>query len=604
MSKKLDSIFPLGLALENRNIFLFLRIKQGNITQIQLISSSDGLQFKVLAENLKIRRELNLEKCSDFHLGKLKNKDYFLTYKTFSGKKVCLKRALSQDLISWKKTKKLPFTQGETGALVSNYQWQDKYVMYFGEKQIRIAFSKNLKKWEVAKDFILKPRRGYFDAFPIGTIAPLLIKDGILLVYFIKKTSALGAALFSKKDPNKLLWRSANPIWKTREKIYPLGAVKLKEDLIFYFSSKKGEIKKLAFSLERIFSKEQSPLVLERATENPIIKPISKHAWESQYTFNPGAIYLDGRVHLVYRAIGEKGISVLGYASSKNGINFNERLNKPIYIPTRPFESQGKEPPDISCDFMSGGGYGGCEDPRLTKIKDRVYMTYIAFNGWEVPRVALTSIKVDDFLSKKWNWKRPVLISPPREIHKNWVIFPEKINGKYAILHSICPKISIAYVESLNFDGSTYINSYYNGESRKDCWDDWVRGAGPPPIKTKDGWLLLYHAMDNNDPGRYKLGAIILDFKDPSKVLYRSENPLLEPDESYENEGFKAGVVYACGAVVISNRLFIYYGGADTVICVATTDLHEFLSQLKNSKPIKLKPITISKKIFQQYAST
>ena len=84
-------------------------------------------------------------------------------------------------------------------------------------------------------------------------------------------------------------------------------------------------------------------------------------------------------------------------------------------------------------------------------------MTYAAFNGRECPRVALTSIKVDDFLNKEWNWERPVLISPPREIHKNWVIFPEKINGRYVILHSISPEISIAYVDSLKFNNNTYI---------------------------------------------------------------------------------------------------------------------------------------------------
>ena len=113
------------------------------------------------------------------------------------------------------------------------------------------------------------------------------------------------------------------------------------------------------------------------------------------------------------------------------------------------------------------------------------------------------------------------------------------------------------------------------------AWDTWIRGAGPPPLKTKDGWLLLYHAMDVRDPNRYKLGAMLLDLNDPTKVLYRSRTPILEPDVYYENQGFKAGVVYSCGAVVKDGELYVYYGGADSVTCVAMANLDTFLDELK-----------------------
>ncbi len=109
-----------------------------------------------------------------------------------------------------------------------------------------------------------------------------------------------------------------------------------------------------------------------------------------------------------------------------------------------------------------------------------------------------------------------------------------------------------------------------------------------PPIKTGYGWLLLYHAIDHKDPGKYKLGAMILDLKDPTKILYRSKKPVLEPDEYYENEGFKAGVIYSCGAVVVNGRLIVYYGGADSVSCVATAKLDEFLKGLISDKEPKL----------------
>ncbi|MFA6982119.1 MAG: hypothetical protein WC243_03805, partial [Patescibacteria group bacterium] len=201
--------------------------------------------------------------------------------------------------------------------------------------------------------------------------------------------------------------------------------------------------------------------------------------------------------------------------------------------------------------------------------------------------VALTAIKVDDFIKRKWKCKTPALISPEGEIHKNWVIFPEKIDGKYAVLHSISPKISIEYRDSLDFSKEEVIKSYYkNDDSRKGCWDSLVRGAGPPPIRTKHGWLLFYHGMDKLKPSAYKLGAMLLDLNDPSKILYRSKAPILEPSEDYENNGFKAGVVYASGAIVKGDELYIYYGGSDSYICVAYCNLEEFLQDLmREEKP-------------------
>jgi predicted GH43/DUF377 family glycosyl hydrolase len=162
-------------------------------------------------------------------------------------------------------------------------------------------------------------------------------------------------------------------------------------------------------------------------------------------------------------------------------------------------------------------------------------------------------------------------------------VFPEKINGQYAILHSLTPTILIQYLDTLE-SNEICIDSFYNPDNRDIYWDNWIRGAGPPPIKTSEGWLLLYHAMDRNDPDRYKIGAMILDLQDPTKVLYRSSGPLLEPDAVYENQGHKSGVVYACGAVVINDNLFVYYGGADTVLCAAKRNLNKLLHGIKNSQ--------------------
>lgn len=345
-------------------------------------------------------------------------------------------------------------------------------------------------------------------------------------------------------------------------------------------------------------AKKISVLDLKKSNKNPIIEPESNIYWESKATFNPSAVYHDGKIHVIYRAIGNNDTSVLGYAKSEDGYFFDKRSKEMAFYHKGKFATERKLAPQIT---SSGGGWGGgCEDPRLTLLGDKVYMLYTSFDGWGSLRIALTSISLDDFIRRRWNWEEPVLISPPSEIHKNWVLFPEKIGGKYAILHSISPHIMIDYFKSLDeLDGSNFIHSIYDRNPSWSAGEKFVRGVGPSPIKTKYGWLVFYHAIEKNDSNRYKLWAMILDVKDPTKVLYDSKSPILEPDLWYENEGYKSGVVYSCGAVVKparrggSGELFVYYGGADKVSCVATANLDKFLEELVHSSVSKLK----SKKI-------
>ncbi|HEV7423565.1 MAG TPA: hypothetical protein VGO21_00045 [Candidatus Paceibacterota bacterium] len=333
--------------------------------------------------------------------------------------------------------------------------------------------------------------------------------------------------------------------------------------------------------------KKVTPLDLKRSVKNPIIEPNYQKYWESKATFNPSAFYHDGKVHIIYRAIGWSDHSVLGYARSDDGITVSESSSMPVYYNFLR-QNQNRSLPSIS--YTSGGGWGGgCEDPRLTLLGDRVYLLYTAFDGWGSVRTALTSISLDDFLAKYWNWKEPVLISPPHQIHKNWVLFPEKINGKFTILHSISPEIRIDYFDSLDeLDGENFIKSAHSSDPSWGSRDKLVRGVGPSPIKTKYGWLVLYHAMEKQETNRYKLWAMILDAKNPTKVLYDSKQPILEPDFWYENEGYKSGVVYSCGAVVKDGQLFVYYGGADKVSCVATANLDKFLKELIHHGATKL----------------
>jgi predicted GH43/DUF377 family glycosyl hydrolase len=326
-------------------------------------------------------------------------------------------------------------------------------------------------------------------------------------------------------------------------------------------------------------------LKLDRFEDNPIIRPRPEHVWESKATFNPAAIYEGGKVHILYRAIGDSDTSVLGYASSSEGFEIEERLSWPVYIPREPFEGVAttslEAEPGIGAYASGGGGFGGCEDPRLTRLDDRIFMAYVAYDGRSGPRAALSWIKVQDFLDKRWCWSRPVLISPPGVINKNASILPEKINGKYVIFHRIFPDIYIDMVDDLDFDGQTkWLSGQFKIRARPDSWGSRKIGAGPPPIKTEEGWLLIYHGVDESDEYRYKIGAMLLDLDDPTKVIARCKEPVLSPEAWYENEGLKYGVIYPCGAVVLEGRLIVYYGSADKFVSVAWAPLDEFLERL------------------------
>ncbi len=353
-------------------------------------------------------------------------------------------------------------------------------------------------------------------------------------------------------------------------------------------STKVGIKKVVKKVTKKKVAKIKKRVELTRALHNPIISP-RLYPWESKATFNPTAFLGTGKIHLIYRAIGHDDSSVLGYAGSHDGYNIIDRPTYTIFMRRNNFNRVKYTVAPI--DYISGGGWnGGCEDPRVTRIDDTVYLLYIAFDGWGSVRIALTSIAFSDFEAKRWQWKNPILISPPNEIHKNWVIFPEKVKGKYAILHSISPKILIHYFDSFDeFDGKKFINSIHQGSPEWQSRERGVRGVGPAPIKTELGWLMLYHKIEEHDPGRYKIWAMILDSEDPTKVLYKSPEPILEPDEDYENNGCKWGVIYTCGAVVKNDRLFVYYGGADMVVGVATILLTELLEDLKKHKVVKFK---------------
>lgn len=307
---------------------------------------------------------------------------------------------------------------------------------------------------------------------------------------------------------------------------------------------------------------------LRRFRGNPIIQPILEHHWEAKAAFNPGAILLDNRVHIIYRAMSNDDTSTVGYASSKDGLRIFERLPEPIYVPRADFEKKSQP------------GNSGCEDARMVQFGDRIYMTYTGYNARDNTRVAITSISVKDFINKKWDWTMPKAISDPKFYDKNSCIFPERVNGKIAIFHRIEPNIWLDFVDDLEFNNGKFIGGKPVMRARSDNWDDRKIGIAGPPIKTKIGWVLIYHGLSNLDL-RYRLGAMLLDTEDPTRVLCRLRYPLIEPIDWYENEGLRAGTIFSCGGVVMKKRLFIYYGGADKYCAVAVLDWKELLDELK-----------------------
>ena len=282
----------------------------------------------------------------------------------------------------------------------------------------------------------------------------------------------------------------------------------------------------------------------------------------------------------MYRAQGYDWVSRLGYAVSSNALSVEERAPDPVYE-CKPIHDQQSLPlPAGVANMSSGGRHLGCEDPRITAIDGMIYMLFVAFDGFSIPRLAITSIRQDDFLARKWQWSPARIISKPGVIDKSGALLSEKIDGKYVLFHRVFPDILIDFVDSLSFPGGAYLEGAFKISVRPGKWDSRKIGTGPPPIKTKYGWLLIYYAVDERDEHKYKIGVMLLDLNDPRRVLHRCSKPVLEPTARYENDGHKAGVAYPCGAAVIGSRLFVYYGGADSVVCAAAANLNRLLINL------------------------
>ncbi len=592
---------PVGVYGDGGVIYLFYKTPEDKLF---IEKSTDGHSFSLFKDEVKIFLSgvpFPLKHIEHINISRIFD-NYFLSLKFKIKGNVGVYAAKGKDFDSFSIVSDIPDLKAE-GVLVPNYQLDGKYMLLSGGEDIEAYFTKDLIEWEKEKTPIIKSHKDFFGDNPLSVGNAFLTDEGILFLYIVDKKKKnfshfeLRSVVLSKKTPNKILREIEHIIWESpdewiRSDLKPLGIIKIGENFMSFYLKDKNVywVSHPGFLFRK--DSQYPQVILKKLRENPIIRPIIENIWESKATFNPAAVVEKDKVHIIYRAVGEDDVSVLGYAGSLDGLTIDERLPEPVYVPREPFESsgpyRGTRPPG---GFASGGGcFGGCEDPRITKIDEKIYMTYVAYDGWNPPRVAITSIEINDFNNHNWNWEKPVLISKPGIVDKNACILPEKINGKYVIFHRVFPDILVDFVDSLNFDGKTFLKGELTIKPRDNFWDSRKIGVGPPPIKTDEGFLMIYQAVSEKDSGKYKVGAMLLDLKDPTQVIARSNEPVLSPEEWYENDGHKAGVVYPCGAVNLNGNLIIYYGGADTVVCVAQSNLSEFVHNLKRHNDIKLTP--------------
>jgi len=298
---------------------------------------------------------------------------------------------------------------------------------------------------------------------------------------------------------------------------------------------------------------------LLRHAQNPLLLPDTTSEWETYNVFNPSVIYHNGLFHMHYRAQGIDWISRIGYAVSADGVHWN-RMRQPVLGP---------------CD---GSDARGVEDPRVTEIEGRFYMCYTAYSrevpdgikathlgGGVTPMIAVS----DNLVS----WERMGSIVRGED-NKDHVLFPRRINGRYVALHRRPPQVWLAESDDLISWPEERMRPIF-GPRPDNRWDAKRVGGNGVPIETEHGWLMLYHAYNNKHI--YRIGVCLLDLDDPSCVINRPKEFIMEPHELWELRGDVPNVVFSCGNPVVNGTVYVYYGAGDHVIGLATCSLKELL---------------------------
>jgi predicted GH43/DUF377 family glycosyl hydrolase len=296
-------------------------------------------------------------------------------------------------------------------------------------------------------------------------------------------------------------------------------------------------------------------MLFRRYANNPVVRPDPNKPYESKCSYNPAAVVHDDKVYLIYRAEGETGVSSLCLAISKDGYNFEKHENNPVIKPTLPEEKQG------------------CEDPRVTKIGGKFYMTYTSYDGMYPERSE--NINTSLATSKDLiNWKKHGIIA--RGI-KSAALFSEKINGKYVMFIG-GKKIRIATSENL-LDWKLEDRPFL--DVRENKFDSRYVESGPPPFVLGNRLVLFFNSAD--DKCVFHPSLALLDKNDPHKIIYRADKPIMTPENELETKGKINNVIFGTGLVEFKGVYFYYYGAADKYVCVATVeknDLEKYISSL------------------------
>ncbi|MFA5136177.1 MAG: hypothetical protein WC489_02190 [Patescibacteria group bacterium] len=581
--------------------------KKLRLSTIGKAVSHNGISFDERTAFIKPDCDWDMYGCEDPRITKIDNM-YFIFYTALSGyppQSMHIKSAvaLSKDLKTvTEKHLITPFNSkgmtmfpekinGKyTVLLTANTDNPPSKIAYAQVERIETLWDEEFwKKWyERLDDHCIPLQRVSTDQVEIGA-PPLKTKYGWLLLHsYIKnyfhegRIFRIEAVLLDLKDPQKIIGRIKDPCLvpeTTYEKegqiknvVFPSGALIENNNLKVYYGASDSfcclaESPLNAF-LEHVEINTPGIIQCKRFPNNPLLLPIPEHPWENIAVFNPAAVELDGKTYIIYRSTSADNVSYIGCAISYDGIYIDERILEPIYVPRTRSE--------IAVNKASGSG---CEDPRVTLIDKILYMCYTAYDG-KLPRLAMTSIGVLDFLKRNWDkWSDPKIISPPDIADKDGCIFPEKINGKYAFFHRIEPNIVIDVVDDLEFRKKPYLENNMIISPRPKTWDDIKIGINAPPLKTEYGWLVFYHGISQIDH-HYRLGAFLLDLHDISRVKARTSYPILEPLEYYEKEGIVNNVVFPCGFIVKNEEIFLYYGGADKVVAGAKIRMQSLVDYL------------------------
>lgn len=306
----------------------------------------------------------------------------------------------------------------------------------------------------------------------------------------------------------------------------------------------------------------ESREIFERFRDNPILRaanfPTTVNA-----VFNPGATEINGRTLLLIRVEDRAGLSSLAVATSDNGIT-NWEVD-PI---------RGLQP---HSDLIEE--HWGIEDPRITRIGNEYYVVYVGYSAFG-PLVSLA--KTHDFIK----WQRCGVLQPPED--KDAALFPTTFDGRWALIHRPVPAMTglgnhiwLSYSPDLHYWGDAHV---LLAARRGSHWDANKIGLGPPPMLTKDGWLLCYHGVRETASGSiYRVGLALLDRDNPSKVLARCNEWVFGPQAPYEQSGDVPGVVFPCGWILRDDgdTVHLYYGAADSVVCVAEASLSRMLNHLR-----------------------